>query len=344
MPVFLQRLWRRTQGHSAWLLPALIATFVFLTSWGLMAWAQPGSDIAQARNYWWYFLITTTTVGYGDLFPDTTAGRLVGGYVVAGGITTIAVILSRIGSAIESKKGRRMQGEGTFSGSGHIVILGFHPGRTEQLVRTLLEDHARRHVVLGAWEDQAAEHPMRTHERVHFIKGDLTEATVLKRASMERARSVLVDGRDDNEAVTLTIAAATEAPEAHTVVALRDLRWRRTIERVDTTVHCVQWHNTQLIAEELQDPGIAEVYADLATPGGASTHSAVVPDSAAGRDYGAWQQAVGAGQGVTLLALRAGDAMQVNPAWTTPVRPGDRLYYVATRRFTGDELAGWLRD
>lgn len=336
MALFL-RLWRRCTRQRSWLLPLSVALFVFLTGWGLMALAQPGTPIVQPENYWWWFLITSATVGYGDLFPETTGGRLVGAYVVVGGIITITMVFARVAGIIENARGRRMQGQIAFQGSGHVVILGFTPGRTERLVATLLAD-GDHDVVLCAWEEQLLEHPMPQSERVHFVRGDLTDAEVLGRAGLARATSVLVDARDDNEAVTLTVAAEHVASGVHTVVALRDLELRRTIARIDATVHCVQWHSVRMIAEELQDAGLALVYQELMTPGGKNTYSTLVPADAPATSYGEWQRALGRGLESTLLAMADGASMQVSPAWDTPVPAGATLYYVAPERLTPDQL------
>ncbi|MFE6506974.1 ion channel [Nocardioides sp. NPDC057767] len=338
---FLIRLVRRTSRHSAWVLPLAIIGFVFVTGWIAMALAQPGSDIVHPANYWWWFLVTATTVGYGDFFPETTGGRFVGAYVVFGSITTLAILFSRISAIIENAKGRRMRGEISFSGRSHIVLLGYTAGRTERLLAELLSE-PEREVVLATWEDQLSEHPLAGEERLHFVRGDLTDLSVLGRTGLSGAHSVLIDARDDNEAVTLTVAAHTSAPSVHTIVALRDLRVQRTIFRIDTTVHCVQWHNTQLIAEELSDPGIAEVYQELATAGGKGTYSLIVPSGAASATVEVWQGALGRGHGATLLAVRTLDGIQVSPPWDLPVTPGARVFYIASDRLDYDEVAGAL--
>ncbi len=91
MPI-LVRLSRVLRARlTGWRLPLLVAVFVFLTSWLAMALVEPAdNEIADARNYWWYFIVTAATVGYGDLFPTSTAGRLVGAYVIVGGIVTLS--------------------------------------------------------------------------------------------------------------------------------------------------------------------------------------------------------------------------------------------------------------
>ena len=63
---------------------------------------EPGAKIKNAGDALWWAVTTVTTVGYGDVYPITTAGRYVGvvtmfvGIAVAGSLTaTMASILIR---------------------------------------------------------------------------------------------------------------------------------------------------------------------------------------------------------------------------------------------------------
>ena len=40
----------------------------------------------------WWSLSTITTVGYGDIYPVTTAGRVIGGFTMIVGISAFAVV------------------------------------------------------------------------------------------------------------------------------------------------------------------------------------------------------------------------------------------------------------
>ena len=46
----------------------------------------------------WWALITLTTVGYGDVVPVTTLGRLVGSAVILGGVVTLALVTATVAS------------------------------------------------------------------------------------------------------------------------------------------------------------------------------------------------------------------------------------------------------
>lgn len=320
-----------------WTLPLVVVSFVFFTSWPLMALAEPaGNPIAGPGTYWWWFVVTAATVGYGDFYPETLGGQLVGAYVIVGGIATLTTLFARLAEAIELAKGRRMKGQLQLDLSGHVVILGFEPGRTERIVEELTAE-GHHEVAMCAWED-VAQNPIPGRLDVHFVRGDLTDEQVLERACVGRASAVLVDARDDNEALSLTVAATHVNPDTHIVVALRDMARARNLSYVDDGVRCVQWHSPRMLSEEIEDPGISQVYADLMTHGGGNTYSTAVPDGLAEHTFGEFQQALGRRFAATVLAARADHELMISPSWETPIGAGSTLYYVADRRLTPGDL------
>ena len=333
MPIFAARLARLLHVRlTGWRLPLAIAVFVFLTSWLAMALLEPAdSEIAQPRNYWWSFVVTAATVGYGDLFPVSTGGRLAGAYVVVGGIVTLTLLFTRLAEVISAGRSRRMRGEVALDLTDHLVLLGYLPGRTERIVQELTAEG--RSVVVGAWPE-LAEHPMAAVvPEVHFVRGDLTREDVLRRACVERARTVVVDGRDDNETLAIAVAVNHANPDVHLVAALRDLGRREHLRYVNPGVQCVQWHMPYLLSEEAVDPGITQVYNDLMSTGGhGNTYSLTVPAGFPHRTVGDAQTWLGRTHSATLLAVRSGGELTVSPPWDRPVEPGATLYYVAAER------------
>ncbi|WP_084959252.1 NAD-binding protein [Thermoactinospora rubra] len=341
MPIFIARLLARFRVLGTWWTPVLVAGAVFVTSWPLMTLAEPaGSALVAPANYWWYFVVTASTVGYGDFYPQTGAGHVVGAYVIVGGIATLTTVFTRLAAVLERARGRRMRGAVTVDASGHIVLLGYTPGRTEQMVDELLAEGTTR-VVVCAWDEVQA-HPMAERD-VEFVRGDLTDDAVLRRAGVHRAYSVLVDARDDNEALAVALTADHVTEGAHLVVALRDLRRVRHLRYLGESLSCVQWHSPYMITEELRDPGITEVYTELMTYGGAGTYSVRLPASLGPVPVEHCHTALGRGHRATLLAARAGDRLLVAPDWKSELPAGSVLYYIGSRRLTPDELSAALR-
>ncbi|MDK3255796.1 potassium channel family protein [Blastococcus capsensis] len=341
MPFLLHRFTRFVRARlTGWRLPLAVALFVFLSSWLAMALVEPaGTDIAAPGTYWWYFLVTAATVGYGDVFPSSLGGRIVGAYVIVGGIVTLTLLFTRLSEALQSVRSRRLRGVVPLELSDHLVLLGYRPGRTERIL-TELTAEGRTQVVLCAWDD-VPENPVPDRAAVHFVRGDLTREDVMSRACVAAARTVVIDGRDDNETLAIAVAVVHANRRAHVVAAVRDLDRAENLRYVDNTIQVVQWHMPFLLTEEATDPGIAQVYTDLMRSGGnGNTYSLTVPPGFPYATFGDCQTHFGREFRATALALRGADGPVLNPPWDTPVPVGATLYYVAearipVRQFTG---------
>jgi voltage-gated potassium channel len=338
---FLTRLTRLLGSRLlGWRLPLAVIVLVFLTSWLAMALVEPAdNDIAAPGNYWWYFVVTAATVGYGDLFPVSVAGHVVGTYVIVGGIVTLTLLFTRLADYLQSVRGKRLRGVVGLDLADHVVVLGYAAGRTERMLAELAVEPGTR-IALCAWDD-VVQNPVPEQPAVSFVRGDLTNVDVMTRAGVARARTVVVDGRDDNETLAIAVAVDHANPRVHMVAALRDLGRRENLRYVNPGIACVQWHMPTLITEEASDPGLTEVYSDLMSSGGhGNTYSLRLPDGHPFGTFGDCQVHLGRTFGATVLAVRDDEGLTVSPPWERRVPAGTTLYYVAGRRIAARELAG----
>jgi voltage-gated potassium channel len=322
-----------------WRLPLAVAAVVFVTSWLAMSLVEPAdSEIVLPGAYWWYFVVTSATVGYGDFFPTSTGGRIVGVYVIVGGIVTLTLLFTQLANALQSVRGKRLRGVVALDLADHVVLLGYWPGRTERIVAELTAD-GRFQVALCAWDD-VAENPLPDQPAVHFVRGDLAHEDVMTRACVQRARTAVIDGRDDNETLAVAVAVNHANEDIHLVAALRDLSRLESQRYVNPAVQAVQWHMPFLLSEEANDPGITQIYNDLMSSGGhGNTYSLRVPPGFAHATFGDCQTWFGRTHGATVLAVRDGDGLRVSPPWDRPVREGTTLYYVATERIDAQRMS-----
>ena len=341
MPFLVARLARVLRVRlPGWRLPLTVAVFVFLTSWAAMAVVEPASTgIASPGTYWWYFVVTAATVGYGDVYPASTAGRVVGAYVIVGGIVTLTLLFTQLSAALQTVRGKRLRGLVGLDLTDHVVLLGYTPGRTARIVAELTAEGGTP-LVLCTWDDDVSEDPLPERLDVQFVRGDLTSPDVMARASVARARTAVIDVRDDNEALAVALAVTHANPRIHLVAALRDLGRLDTLRYVHPDVQAVQWHMPFLLTEEANDPGIAQVYSDLMTSGGhGNTYSIRVPGSFPHHTFGDCQTWFGRTFGATVLALRTdGGPLVVSPGWNSSVPEGTTLYYVAGQRIDAARL------
>jgi voltage-gated potassium channel len=68
----------------------------------IVEWAvDPG--IGSFRDSLWWAIVTVTTVGYGDVVPTSTAGRIVGGLLMLAGVSAIPIATSLVVSVFISR-------------------------------------------------------------------------------------------------------------------------------------------------------------------------------------------------------------------------------------------------
>jgi voltage-gated potassium channel len=74
------------------------ATVVLSAAAGVLVWLIDRRDFATVGDGLWWALQTVSTVGYGDVVPHTTWGRVVGSVVLVLGVTFLSFLTATITS------------------------------------------------------------------------------------------------------------------------------------------------------------------------------------------------------------------------------------------------------
>jgi voltage-gated potassium channel len=93
----------RNRGQYAAFITVLAALIVMIVCSVLVLQFESGSSDANITNgsdALWWAIVTITTVGYGDYFPVTGAGRIVGVFVMVAGVGIIGSLASILSSVL----------------------------------------------------------------------------------------------------------------------------------------------------------------------------------------------------------------------------------------------------
>lgn len=82
-----------------WFSVTVIASLLFY-----LAEAGVNPNVNSIFDSAWWALVTATTVGYGDIYPYTAAGRLAGVVMMLAGIATFSALAGLIGSALQRRR------------------------------------------------------------------------------------------------------------------------------------------------------------------------------------------------------------------------------------------------
>ena len=93
----LKRLRSNPEERIFLLIACSVVSVLMMTSIAILAVeTAPDSNILTAEDSLWWAITTISTVGYGDLYPVTGAGRLIGGVLMVCGTIVIGLSLIHI--------------------------------------------------------------------------------------------------------------------------------------------------------------------------------------------------------------------------------------------------------
>ncbi|MFF4359337.1 potassium channel family protein [Streptomyces sp. NPDC001604] len=88
---------------------AVLGVVMLIGSWAVVA-AEHDAPRANLRTYpqaLWWSIETATTVGYGDFYPVTLGGRVIGAVVMVVGITTYGMVTAALATWFVGREQKR---------------------------------------------------------------------------------------------------------------------------------------------------------------------------------------------------------------------------------------------
>ena len=95
----------------------VIVTMFVVVLGGVLMRVVDGEEYPNVWKGMWWALQTVTTVGYGDVTPQKTSGRIVGAFVMLEGVAFLSIVIAAITSIFvaraqrESAAGRAVRNE-----------------------------------------------------------------------------------------------------------------------------------------------------------------------------------------------------------------------------------------
>lgn len=299
--------------------------------------------------YLYYWVVTSSTVGYGDASPTTAAGQtFIALFFIPFSLALFAMLMGNVGQRIANHTRRFFTGMKNFSHrEGHILIMGYGPGRTQEIVSLILGDQQRTHRnVLVVCNDPDIEHPFVELEHVDFARvASLTSDEELTRIGLANADKIIVDGKDDNESFMLASHYASLTRRAHITTHIRELNVASNLHRVWPNVEVVVDNTEELMVRSMQDNGSSQVVTQLLRADiGQTIFTTAVPRSRLG-DLNALITHLRTHHHAIFLGCgydRTGSDLVLNPELLPPSENNAPLHihYMAKQRLNEAELCG----
>jgi voltage-gated potassium channel len=165
-----------------------------------------------------YMVITTiSTVGYTEVHPQSTAGRLFTSVLIVVGVATMLYGFGVFAELLaENAFGTYRKGHSLLRNltmlKDHFVICGY--GRIGTQIVAEFEQHKIAYAVIDQTDEAVGR--LRAEGRLH-IEGDASSEDILKQAGIERARGLISAVDSDERAVYIVLAARALNPDLYIV-------------------------------------------------------------------------------------------------------------------------------
>lgn len=245
-----------------------LAALVLLSSAGY-SWLE-GMSFSEAL---YLTVMTVTTVGYGDVAPETPGGRALTVLLVPLGL----VLVFGLGLSVFQEqlmdlvlRGGAGRLEKTISNlRGHYIVCGY--GRLGRGCAAALRRLGGKVVVVEQDRQKVHGAADRGNKGIYFLVGNALEEDVLRRAGIERARAVISTFSDDTLNVYLTLEARDIRRDIEVISAATGREASRRLYLAGATrVISPLSLGAELLAKSAVNPSILQMMSDMistTTPG-----------------------------------------------------------------------------
>ncbi|GAB6947308.1 potassium channel family protein [Vulcanisaeta sp. JCM 16161] len=229
------------------------------------------------NNYFnavWFVMETITTVGYGDIVPNTYLGKIVDMVIMPVGIAVISLLTASIATELTNAAIARSMGHHTTSKGRHVVVIG-DADRALRVINVIIELMNRRGELIDILYMNDGDKPPSLPTDVEFIRGDPFNTNDLIRAGVNKASTVIIlpfsdaDVRTADAKVVLLIMSVRKLnPSAYIIAEVLNEADRDYALRAGaTSVISLGSFTTVMIANEVFNRGLSSVLINIINKG-----------------------------------------------------------------------------
>lgn len=292
-----------------------------------------GTPLTEFGQALWWSIVTSTTVGYGDLYPASSMGKIIAVTLpMFVGIGLGAAFITHIASLLIERRDKKMHGEKEYKGEGHIVLVGA-TDETQYLIEQMLMDEHReeRDIVLLAEIDR---HPMPDLENVIFIKGRVDTKSSLKKANIGQAAQVVIHtGSDETSLFALINTLKLKKQDSEVTVRCLSTESLDTFSNVAGNFEIIMQMTAEMVVQAMQDKVHIPLQVLLRNDEDEEIYYVIVPELEKELLWWDLHNHLKQKHDFLTLAMRTPDnQIIVNPSTDTVVSKGSGIWLIAKKR------------
>lgn len=253
---------------------------------------ENSSNIRKFSDSIWWAIVTSTTVGYGDYYPVTFAGRISGILLMFFGISLVGVVTGNIASILVERQMKEGRGMKHIKIRNHFIICGWKRDMSKVLndIMSKNREFIPPEIVLINTADPEEIELLKSEPSlagISFIYGDYIDEVVLKKANIKNARKALILAdrlvrgsvqEVDSRTVMAIITIKSISRTIYTAAELLDTKFERYLISVNCDeIISSSDYNRSILANASTGNGISHIIGELLDVNSSVGFNTVIP-------------------------------------------------------------------
>ncbi len=236
----------------------VLVSYIILITFLLQFEAEdPNSKIHSWEDALWYTMATLTTVGYGDEYPVSDKGRIIGFIFLISSLGVYGLVIGQISSIMNTIRENKALGFNGTDYESHVVMIGWNDFGKSVI------DHivaAGRQVAIITKErghiDIIREYY--TDGKVYTLYSDYTNYELLEKSNISKASIVFLNLNSDTEKLVYLLDLKKYFGPLNYVVTLDNGNLKNTFHSAGAT-YAISIHeiSSKLLASYIYEPDVA---------------------------------------------------------------------------------------
>ena len=224
---------------------------------------NPQGNIKDIGDAFWFAIVTLTTVGYGDLYPVTVLGKIIGLVLILGSIGILGIIISEITNKINNYMEKKKNGFFGTNFKNHYIIIGYNAFALK-VGKEIISTGHKIAFLTNAKDDLEKIKTNFNHQNCFSLLAEYKDEENYKKLNFEAAKSVFINFEEDADTLVFVLNAKKVYPKIEYVALCNNNELKGTFENAGVKYVVSPLEVTsKLVASYIFEPEVATYTEDL---------------------------------------------------------------------------------